>query len=306
MTSKPTPLVSIGVITYCSSKYVIETLESIKAQTYPNIELIISDDCSSDNTIEICRNWIFKNASRFLRTDIVTTPINTGLSANCNRLIKTCKGDYVKLIAGDDTLMPSCIADFLNYVKNNNSDIVFSGMRPFGPITDPGVISCKDLTGVFNELSEKERLIMLTHENFLPAPCSFIKCDLFKRIGLFDESIPFIEDWPFWLKTLSRGGAINYLNKVTVNYRVHSNSVSQTTKTHISEVFKDSRKKAVKFACETGSKFGFFEKCYYGLLWLSYQRKRKILKYAKLLNLLNPFAYKVYFINKKYKKLLNE
>ncbi len=54
------PLVSIIVITYNSSKYVLETLESAKAQTYQNIELIVSDDGSTDNTIEICKIWIEK------------------------------------------------------------------------------------------------------------------------------------------------------------------------------------------------------------------------------------------------------
>ncbi len=51
-------LVSIVVITYNSAKFILETLESSKAQTYKNIELIISDDCSTDNTVEICQQWI--------------------------------------------------------------------------------------------------------------------------------------------------------------------------------------------------------------------------------------------------------
>ena len=59
------PLVSIIVITYNSSKYVLETLESAKAQTYENIELIISDDGSTDDTIKICKNWLEKNQDRF-------------------------------------------------------------------------------------------------------------------------------------------------------------------------------------------------------------------------------------------------
>ena len=52
------PLVSVPVITYNSAKFVLETLESIKAQTYQNIELVISDDCSTDNTVQICRDWV--------------------------------------------------------------------------------------------------------------------------------------------------------------------------------------------------------------------------------------------------------
>lgn len=55
------PLVSVSVITYNSAKTVLETLESIKAQTYQNLELIVSDDCSTDNTVELCRNWIEQN-----------------------------------------------------------------------------------------------------------------------------------------------------------------------------------------------------------------------------------------------------
>ena len=53
------PLVSVVIITYNSEKTIIETLESIKNQTYKNIELIISDDFSKDNTVEICKQCIF-------------------------------------------------------------------------------------------------------------------------------------------------------------------------------------------------------------------------------------------------------
>ena len=64
-------LVSIVVITYNSSHYVLETLESIKSQTYKNIELIVTDDCSSDDTIFLCQNWIEKNKSNFVRTSLL-------------------------------------------------------------------------------------------------------------------------------------------------------------------------------------------------------------------------------------------
>ena len=57
-TSQSLPLVSVVVITYNSAKFVIETLESVKSQTYKNIELIISDDCSTDDTVERCRLWL--------------------------------------------------------------------------------------------------------------------------------------------------------------------------------------------------------------------------------------------------------
>ena len=96
------PLVSISVITYNSSKYVIETLDSAKAQTYQNIELIISDDCSTDNTVEICKNWINDNKERFVRTELITVKKNTGISPNCNRANNAANGEWIKEIAGDE------------------------------------------------------------------------------------------------------------------------------------------------------------------------------------------------------------
>jgi alpha-1,3-rhamnosyltransferase len=72
MSNSSNPLVSIVVITYNSSSYVIETLESIKAQTYQNIELIVSDDCSKDKTVDVCKKWIEKNKQRFVRTELIT------------------------------------------------------------------------------------------------------------------------------------------------------------------------------------------------------------------------------------------
>ena len=70
------PLVSVTVITYNSSKTVLETLDSIKAQTYQNLELIVSDDCSTDDTVELCRNWIEQNKERFVRTELLTVEKN--------------------------------------------------------------------------------------------------------------------------------------------------------------------------------------------------------------------------------------
>ena len=73
------PLVSVPVITYNSSKTVLETLDSIYNQTYQNLELIVSDDCSTDNTVGICREWIEAHKKRFVRTELLTVEKNTGV-----------------------------------------------------------------------------------------------------------------------------------------------------------------------------------------------------------------------------------
>ena len=82
------PLFSIIIVTYNSSPYVLETLESARAQTYQNIELIITDDCSIDNTVNICREWIDKNKERFVRTELITVEQNTGILPTLTGAIK--------------------------------------------------------------------------------------------------------------------------------------------------------------------------------------------------------------------------
>lgn len=110
------PLVSINITTYNSSKFIIETLESAKMQTYQNIELIVSDDSSVDNTVELCKKWIEKNKERFVRCKVITVEKNTGIAANCNRAMNASNGEWIKELAGDDIFLPNCVEDNINYV----------------------------------------------------------------------------------------------------------------------------------------------------------------------------------------------
>ena len=124
------PTVTVSVTTYNSAKYVAETLESIKNQSYPNLILQISDDCSTDNTIDICKSWINKNKDRFVKTKIIVPESNTGVTGNCNRAWDACETRYFKGIAGDDLLLPYCIEKNMQYVTQHPEAIfVFSKIQ---------------------------------------------------------------------------------------------------------------------------------------------------------------------------------
>ena len=125
------PLVSVVVITYNSAKTVLKTLDSIAAQTYKNIELIISDDCSKDETVKVCKDWLKENSEIFVRTEIVTVEKNTGVSINLRRGIAVSKGDWIKGIAGDDLLVKEAIYDFVSFVKTNNCQACICNLKLF-------------------------------------------------------------------------------------------------------------------------------------------------------------------------------
>lgn len=226
MVEENNPLVSIRVITYNSSKFVLETLESAKAQTYQNIELIVSDDCSTDNTVEICREWIENNKDRFVRTELITVEKNTGIPSNCNRAVKACRGEWIKGIAGDDILLPHCIEENIKYAKNNNADFVFSDMLYFNEKTElPEDSKLNKLIVKFNNTSDKLRFYSRL-PIFLNSPTWFM---LNKDI-IYDETYKLLDDQPFIFNLINAKRKIIYLDIKTIKYRKHPESVQKDKK----------------------------------------------------------------------------
>lgn len=217
------PLVSVTVITYNSSKTVLETLDSIKAQTYQNLELIVSDDCSTDNTVDLCRNWIEQNKDRFVRAELLTVEKNTGVAGNCNRAGVTCQGEWVKGIAGDDILMPNCVQDCMDYVVEHPDTIyLFGKQKAFGASEE----RCKEIDAVFDytffNLTQEQQLHRLIFdENCVPATTLFYNRVADQKVGIKnDERIPLLEDWPRWINLLRAGVKFHFIDKVLVKYRV--------------------------------------------------------------------------------------
>ena len=229
------PLVSVPVITYNSSKFVLETLESIKAQTYQNIELIISDDCSMDNTVEICQKWVEQNKDRFVRTQIITSEVNTGVSANLNRAEAVCQGEWVKGIAGDDLLMPDCIESCILFCIENDANCVFGKMEAFGENTQLANRLTKEASlrnDMMSKLSRKELYDTIVKGNPPSAPAFFYKRQFFVENNISnDVRIPMIEDLPKWLNILNMGYVFQFMDKVIVRYRIGGISTSVTWQT---------------------------------------------------------------------------
>jgi glycosyltransferase involved in cell wall biosynthesis len=230
------PLVSIIVITYNSSKFVLETLESAKAQTYSKIELIISDDCSTDDTVKICERWIDSNKLRFVRTSIVSAKSNKGIPANINQGVKQSKGLWIKWIAGDDLLAENCLDELIFYLSQQNDDIqiLFSNVIRFsGNDIKNGEID-KHKEGWFcsRESSAKDQYLMLLRYNRVFAASVMIRRDLLLSVNGFDERFKLLEDWPLWIKITDAGYKIYYLDKALVFYRLHESNLSQTVESN--------------------------------------------------------------------------
>jgi glycosyltransferase involved in cell wall biosynthesis len=231
------PLVSIVVVTYNSSQYVLETLESAKAQTYQNIELIVTDDCSKDNTVEICRDWVEENKERFVRTELITVEKNTGISPNCNRGFKAAKGEWVKPIAGDDILNPQCISTFIDYTKKYPAlSFLFSDMEIFGndktayKKSHARSWTDRSLRSYESTMTAENQLKKLMMSNNVSSASAIYKRETFNLVGGFDEDIKLLEDYPFWINASKKGYLIISIKEKLIRYRLNESSVQTSTR----------------------------------------------------------------------------
>lgn len=242
------PLVSIVVISYNSAKTIVETLNSIREQTYSPLELIVSDDASADETVAIARAWLNENRSRFVRTNLVVAEKNGGISANLNRGIAETQGEFLKTIAADDILLPSCVECNVRFMRENpNAQIVFSKVREFSIVATGekklAAQSAPVCPPPFFEMSaEEQHDILLAGCADVCAPSSFARRKLFTRHP-YTPYYTAMEDWPKWLELTAAGIKLFFMDEETVLYRIGGNSVSSTAeKTFYSPRFMDSRK----------------------------------------------------------------
>lgn len=221
-------LVSVIVITYNSSEFVIETLKSIQNQTYDNIELIITDDCSKDETVKICNDWLLANEDRFAASKIIAVEQNTGVSANLKRGVDSCNGEWIKIIAGDDLLLENCITDYIKVSNEKYFDWAISKMNklannniiPF----DNNIPNIKNFFSL--DIASKYHYYLL-NPLFLNPPSGFYRTSVLKDEGIIDVSFPLLEDQPIFLNLLKKNYEGIFLDLPTVSYRINDSSITR-------------------------------------------------------------------------------
>lgn len=219
------PLVSIICTCYNHEKYVIEALDSIIQQTYPNIETIIIDDASSDNSVEIIENWVKKNKS----SSFIKNEINLGSTKTFNKAVKTAKGEYLVDFAADDLLSPTFIEKVIEKFKNSefkNLGLVYSNVEN---INENGT----HLSFYFNidknlQTIEKRKVgdafsFIIDSGKTICSPSAIFKRDVFNKLNGYDESLMY-EDLDFWIR-LAREYEIDFVDAILVKKRNVFNSL---------------------------------------------------------------------------------
>lgn len=222
------PLVTIIAVCYNHEKYVEETLNSIVNQTYKNIQLIIMDDFSSDNSVQIINEWIEKNKKE---CTFIPHKQNQGLCKTLNEALTYTKGQYYQAISCDDVLMPEKILKQINvFLENPAIAVVCSNVLEIDERSN--ILPKKDsnIEFVYGLRKSEELFKTLISNYIIEAPSVLIKKKCTHKIKVYDENLVF-EDWDLWLNLSSRYD-FYFMKEPLAKYRVLPTSMSRTQEVH--------------------------------------------------------------------------
>lgn len=222
-------LVTIGVMTYNQENYILDTLMSIVGQIYENIELIILDDHSVDNTVQRIQDIDRVLKKRFVNYKMIVHKKNSGnISNNCNELLQYAHGRYFKVLGGDDMLLPDYVSVAVNTLEYTpQASVFFSNMYVVDEryrLGEDYINKEKFVNGPIPEDCSK-MFHELLYGNFLPAPGFLFKTKILYEIDGFDEEFS-VEDYAMWLKLSSHNIPFVYNDRPYVLYRVSGISLS--------------------------------------------------------------------------------
>ncbi len=213
------PTVSVVIPAYNHERYVGEAIQSVLDQTFQDFELIIINDGSTDNT----EAKILKFKDQRIR---YYSQENRGLSATLNIGISLARGDYFNFLPSDDAFFPEKLEVQLKVFKEHpNLGIVFSYPQLIdaegreikeGPEAQWAIVPFETKEEIFPALFERD---------FLSAPSALIRMDCLKKVGGFDESLKYAQDYDLWMRIL-KFFDIRLIKKPLVKYRWHGKNLT--------------------------------------------------------------------------------
>ena len=212
------PFVTIAIPAYNHGRYITECLEAAAAQTYPDLDLVVIDDGSKDDTFQRIEKFVAAHRKRFRNVHAVTRA-NRGLAATYNDVFRASHTEWVCPGGSDDFMYPERVATLVQAVRDWNEPqlALVCGRIDWidgdgNPIPHPPLLYPE--SGV-----HRDAFLGLILSQPVPGPVSMLRRDAVFDVGGFDERLPF-EDWSMWLE-LSVRYPIGFIENTLGAYRRH-------------------------------------------------------------------------------------
>ena len=214
------PLVSVICLCYNHEEYVVEALNSVINQAYPNIELLIADDFSSDNSVSVIKSWLESHPD----ITFITNKTNLGNTKTFNTLAKIATGEYIIDLAADDILLPNCVEKQVTTFQNSGYKklgIVYGNLIE---IEGNGNFLRNYYTNEDEPKSGDIYKMVIGRTTQICSVSSMIKKSVLEKSDFYDENLDY-EDLDLWIR-VSRNFEFEYIPEVLTKKRVLSNSLS--------------------------------------------------------------------------------
>lgn len=209
------PIVSIIMPTYNRAFCLNRAVESVLRQTYHDFELIIIDDGSTDDTTKVINGFSDKRIVHLRHEK------NMGAAAARNLGIQMAKGDFIAFQDSDDVWHPEKLSRQMEAFKKKSSDIgvVYAGAWRI----ENGKKILIPYSRIYNKEGELKQPLLV--ENFITLPSAIVRKECFSVAGMFDESLPCLQDWELWIR-ISNHYRFKYIDEPLVNAYFSNNSIS--------------------------------------------------------------------------------
>jgi glycosyltransferase involved in cell wall biosynthesis len=212
------PLVSVAVVTYNQEAFLEDCVRSILAQDYPNFEIVIADDASTDGTAELLERLDRENPGRLV---IMRNERNLGVTGNHNVALAACRGDYIAWIGGDDLMLAGKLSAQVRYMEANpRCAICYHDVEMFDDETGRTL----QLWSRFDRQRRGTFETLVRHGHFNAGIASMVRASLSPR--QFDPSVPTASDWLYFVECLARGGTIEPIGGVYARQRRYDANVT--------------------------------------------------------------------------------
>ncbi|MFY9938619.1 MAG: glycosyltransferase [Silvibacterium sp.] len=218
------PSVSMIVACYNQSRFVVETLESVKAQTYKSTELIIVDDCSSDDSVATIQRWLHENG---MECTFIRHHQNEGICKSLNDALAISRGKYLSMVAADDIWLPDKIARQVEIMESQPDDVGVLYTEAFQIDSNGNPLPEMHVAANWKLPVPQGRILdMLLQRNFIPGMTTLVRRSCYDVVGLYDENLPW-EDWDMWLR-FARHYSFVYSPIPSAKYRLHKKSLARS------------------------------------------------------------------------------
>lgn len=209
-----TPLVSVIIPVYNAGAYVKESIQSILSQTYKNIEVIIINDGSFDDSDEVIRSFAIQD-----ERVVYISRHNNGLISTLNEGVALAKGEFIARMDADDISFTDRIEKQVDFMTKNDCCLCFSGVEI---IDEDGKFVCEDIKC----MSHAEMTVRLFFSSCFYHPSAMMRRDVF-NLFRYDSAFVFAEDYKLWSDCFFCGcKKFGYVDDALLKYRVHGGNVS--------------------------------------------------------------------------------